>query len=247
MRIGFSVIAIGLLMCVTSVSAQTLRLKPKVETATDGLDQVLARHAKRDGFDYAALQSDAVAKRKLSAYLKWAEAMPESAPLADFINAYNALVISSVLAKLPLASVMDDKGFFGANKHQVAGKARTLDELENQIIRPRFHDARVHFALNCGARSCPTLHGRALRTQTLDQTLDTLTRAALKDPRHLSMSDKGLTVSAILFWFEADFVRAAGSIREFLRKYAEPAVAARITDDLTIVQGAYDWSLNRAH
>ncbi len=234
------------LLPLTGASAQTLRLSPKVETATDQLDQVLARYAKPNGFDYTGLAADKIAKGKLGSYLKWVETMAESAALADWLNTYNALVVSSVLAKLPLASVMEDKGFFAANRHQVAGKARTLDEIENQLIRPRFHDARVHFALNCAARSCPTLYGRAFRTETLHATLDTLTRAALKDPRHVRMTDKGLALSAILTWFEADFVRDQGSVRAFVRKYAEPALAARITDDLPISQLTYDWSLNSA-
>ncbi len=221
-------------------------MAPKVETATDGYDQVLARYAKPSGFDYAGLAKDSTAKRKLAAYLKSAESMPEAAPLADWLNTYNALVVSSVLAKLPLASVMDDKGFFKSSRHQVAGQARTLDQIENEIVRPRFHDARVHFALNCAARSCPTLHGRAFRTQSLEATLDALTRAALKDPRHLRFTVKALELSALLFWFETDFVRDAGSVRAFVRKYVDAAVASHISDDLPITQLTYDWSLNRA-
>lgn len=243
------IFALSFVLCfvlLAPASAQTLRFTPKTPTATDGFDQVLARYAKPTGFDYAGLGKDESAKQKLSEYLKWLETMPEGAPLADWLNAYNALVLSSVMSKMPLASVMDHKGFFKTERHKLAGKARTLDEIENEIIRPRFHDARVHFALNCAARSCPTLHGRAFRSEGLDQTLDHLTRAALKDPQHLRLTDRGLELSAILSWFEADFVRDAGSVRAFVRKYAEPKVAAQITDDLPIVQREYDWSLNRA-
>lgn len=234
------------LMPVAPSSAQTLRLVPKVDTPTDGYDQVLARFAKPSGFDYAGLAADTDAKHKLNAFLRWAERMPEEAPLADWLNSYNALVLASVLHKLPLSSVMDDKGFFASRAHRVAGKMRTLDQIENDIVRPRFHDARVHFALNCAARSCPTLRGRAFRADDLEATLNALTRAALADEMHLKLTNRGVELSAIFSWFKADFERDAGSVRAFLRKYTEPAIASRITDELPLIERDYDWSLNQA-
>jgi hypothetical protein len=227
-------------------SAQTLRFTPPVETPTDGYDQVLARYATKKGFDYAGLAADADAKRKLSAYLKWLETLPESASLADWLNAYNALVVSSVLKAMPVKSVMDDAGFFKKREHRVAGRPRTLDAIENEIIRPRFRDARVHFALNCAARSCPALHGRAFRPEGLDDTLARLTRAALADERHVRMRQGALELSAIFFWFEQDFVRDAGSVRGFVRRHAPKAIALQVTDETPLVQREYDWALNAA-
>lgn len=230
----------------SSAAAQSLRLAPKAPSETDGYELVLARHAKPSGFDYAALAKDAEALGKLEAYLAWVARMPENAPLADWLNAYNATVLASVMAKRPLGSVMDDKGFFASSKHRIAGKDRTLDEVENQIVRPRFHDARVHFALNCAARSCPTLQNRAFRSDSLDSSLDSLTRRALADERHLNVTATDIELSAIFFWFESDFTAHAGSLRGFLRRYATPGIATRISDTLPLKQREYDWALNQA-
>ena len=38
---------------------------------------------------------------------------------------------------------------------RVAGEDRTFDEIEHAILRPEFREPRVHFALVCGATSCP--------------------------------------------------------------------------------------------
>ncbi len=246
MRLPIFVLALGCLVAHPVAGAQTLRLKPRVETPTDGYDQVVARYAKRGGTDYAGLSADADAKSKLSAYLAWAANMPEEAGLADWLNAYNATVLASVLSALPLASVRDDPAFFATRRHRIAGKERTLDDIENRIVRPRFHDARVHFALNCGARSCPALRPRAFRSAGLDAALDELTRAALRDAHHVRVTAQSLELSALFFWFEADFVRDAGSVRAFVRKYVAPAEAGRITDALPLAQRDYDWSLNSA-
>jgi len=229
-----------------TATAQGLRLSPKIASETDGYELVLARHAKPSGFDYAGLARDPEALAKLASFVAWVGKMPQDAPLADWLNAYNALVVSSVMSKRPLASVMDDKGFFSATKHQVAGQARTLDEVENQIVRPRFHDARVHFALNCAARSCPTLHDRAFRSESLDRTLNALTRSGVQDERHVRVTGSELELSALFFWFEADFSRDAGSVRAFLRRYAAAGVAAQISDTVPLKQREYDWALNQA-
>ena len=48
----------------------------------------------------------------------------------------------------------------------------TLDDVEHNILRPRFDDPRVHFAINCAAKSCPPLRSEPFRGDILDQQLD---------------------------------------------------------------------------
>lgn len=206
------------------------------------LDAVLRKHVRNGRVDYRALKADADARAKLDAFLDAAAKMPESAPLASWLNVYNALVIQLVLERYPIGSVMDVPGFFEKLKRTVAGKPRSLDEIEHGVIRKRFADARVHMALNCGAVACPPLLARAFRDADLDQNLDALARAAVADPLHVKRQGGKLRVSALFFWFAEDFERDAGSVLGWIKRYGPPALAG-LPDDTELVQREYDWKL----
>src|SRR6185503_1557470 len=100
---------------------------------------------------YGGLKADTAAMADLQHAYDSLGSMPDQAGLADWINAYNIVVVHSVVARYPIRSVRDVNGFFDHAQHRVGGQQRTLDAIENRVIRERFHDARVHAALNCGA------------------------------------------------------------------------------------------------
>jgi len=205
-------------------------------------DEVLQAHARRGGVDYAALKADAEAMAKLDRFLASVATMPESAGLADWLNAYNAIVVKSVVEAYPLRTVRDVDGFFDAKRHRVAGAQRTLDDIENRIVRPRFRDARVHFALNCAAKSCPALHGRAFRQGSLDRTLDRLVTRAVANRRHVRVADGELKVSEIFHWFHEDFERDGGSIRGWLE--SKGVDLSGVPASAEVGRITYDWRLN---
>lgn len=206
------------------------------------LDAVLGAHLRGGRVDYRALARDAEARRRLQRFLAAVARMPRQAPLAVWLNAYNALVIAQVLEHYPIASVMDVPGFFKTLKHPVAGTEMTLDEIEHSVIRARFADARVHMALNCGAVSCPDLRARAFREATLDADLERLARRAVADPRHVRREGDKLYLSAIFFWFKQDFVRDAGSVVAWIARYRGPK-SSSLPADIELVQLPYDWRL----
>ncbi|MBW2461785.1 MAG: DUF547 domain-containing protein, partial [Deltaproteobacteria bacterium] len=151
--VALSAMVLGLLMSAVPGAAQALDAGP--------WQRVLTAHARGGGFDYAGLRADPERLADLNRFVEAVGAMNDDEGLASWLNAYNALVVHAITTRYPLDSVRDVDGFFNTVTHSVAGHSRTLDHLENQIIRPRFHDARIHFALNCGARSCPALSPRA--------------------------------------------------------------------------------------
>src|SRR5690242_7702758 len=130
------------LASIVAILAVTAATVPARAIDTDAWDRVLQRHANRGGMDYAGLKADATAMTDLNAAYTSLGSMPDSAPLADWINAYNIVVVKSIVDRYPLRSVRGVNGFFDAVRHRVAGQQRTLDANENQVIRPRFHDAR---------------------------------------------------------------------------------------------------------
>ena len=166
--------------------------------------------------------------------------MSRNDQLAFYLNAYNAWILQVALEKYPVKSLKKSEWrFFKKDRIVVAGKKMSFDDLEHGLIRPRFAEARVHFALNCAARSCPPLHGKAFRGKTLDRTLDSLTRTHLHHWRGVSESKGKVYVSKLFDWFEKDFVQSGGSVRGFIEKYRKlPRDVDGYLD--------YDWSLNEA-
>lgn len=203
------------------------------------LDRVLGAHVRDGRFDYAALAADAPRKADLDAFLT--DVADERAPgLATLLNAYNAIVIRRVLGRFPVASVMDVPGFFDREKSRVGGREVTLNELEKEWILPEFRDARVHFALNCGARSCPPLGTTAFRAQTLDATLERMARDALASADFVSLRGDRVALSSLFDWYGADFVRASGSVVGFVRRYRPD-----VPENARVSFLRYDWRLNR--
>jgi hypothetical protein len=114
-------------------------------------DRLAARRARLDDF-VAALGA----------------ASPESAPdrfpsdderLAYWINAYNAFTLHAILAEYPISSVWRarDGQFFQRRRHVAGGRAVSLDDIEHEILRGRFAEPRIHFAINCGSNGCPPM------------------------------------------------------------------------------------------
>ena len=212
---------------------------------------VLTKHLKQGGIDYTALHADTAARARLQDYLASIARMPESEPLSSWINAYNVLVIHAVLERYPLKSVKDAEGgdfrFFREIRYPVAGKDRSLDEIENGVIRPRFEDARIHVALNCGALSCPPLAPKAFETATLDADLDRLATVTVNDGNHVYLKDGKLVVNEIFKWFEPDFTRDEGSLLKWIQAYSDDPAIDALSSEVVVEVYPYDWALSAEH
>ena len=120
--------------------------------------------------------------------------------------------------------------FFYRDRFELSGRRISLYALENQVIRP-LGDPRVHFALNCMARSCPRLPKEPFRAATLDADLDRLAREFLSDPRNAAV-DPGARVvrlSEILKFYPEDFLKVAPS----LVRLCEPVTTAQKSRRIT--------------
>ena len=121
----------------------------------------------------------------------------------------------------------------------IASKSFSLDNIEHDILRkyrwkfsmgylPKFFpgklikqlavskiDYRIHFALNCGAKSCPPIAFYSY--DKIDQQLDLASRNFLKSETVVNDELKEITTSKILSWFKGDFGGKKG-IRKILGK-----------------------------
>ncbi|WP_022835522.1 DUF547 domain-containing protein [Salisaeta longa] len=211
--------------------------------------------------DYAGLRQ--VQQTTLAPYLQvLARAdtshMSRAQQLAFWINAYNALTLRLVLRHYPITSLRDlppsntagrTHGPFERTVGRVAGAPRSLNEIEHGIIRTRFSEPRIHFALVCAAMSCPPLRRRAYTAARLDAQLAAQAQRFLRDstknriPRP-SVSDT-LQLSKLFLWFQEDFGGSPAAVQRFLAPYMRgPRRAALRKARYTVTYRPYDWSLN---
>ncbi|MCI0733775.1 MAG: DUF547 domain-containing protein [Methylococcaceae bacterium] len=193
----------------------------------------------------------------------------EADRLAYWINAYNAAAIKIVLVHYPISGVdavappfplfflPDKTGFFFFQRAIFGGVSTSLYYLENALIRERFREPRVHFALNCASRSCPRLPREAFDGENLDRQLDRETRKFFSEPRNFSMDIplKRVYLSSILDWYRDDFIDWLAdkfpdrepSLLTFVRLYLDDRRKAELdalTPDFTVEFVPYDWGLN---
>lgn len=247
---------------------------PTLEEAHAAYEAVLARYDKGGRVNYAALSADS---SRLDLFLDWAARLspeavaswPETDQIAFWINAYNAITLKVIVTHYPIKarfmaswtypknSIRQIPGVWDRLTFQVAGEAVTLDHIENDILRKRFHEPRIHFALVCASVGCPELRSEPYRGSTLNAQLDDQVSRFVGDPSKFRI-DPGsgrVYLSPIFKWFSSDFEVSAPSVGEgarlknpglsFLRRYLDaPTRAFLERGAYSVTYLDYDWSLN---
>jgi hypothetical protein len=230
----------------------------------------------RDGFVYyGALKSD---RDRLDAYVAALDSAAarehlrggRSRQMAFWINAYNAIVLRTVVDRFPIRgrspayppdSIRQIPGAFERAIHRVGGRAVTLDALEKDILVP-FGDARVLLALGRGAVGGGRLRSEAYDPERLEAQLDAVA-AETPARRELVRVDPGsdeIVVSPLFSWREPALVASfAAAAPNWLRGRSplERAIVSLVGPHLTrseavLVEqntfrlrfGEFDWRLN---
>jgi hypothetical protein len=233
-------------------------LAEDLHTPWDGLlSRYLSDHP--DGvsrFDYDALRASEADSAALNAYIQALEAaqpstMGEDEAFAYWANLYNAVTVRLIVEEAPERSIREIRprpwsiGPWGVDRVTVEGEALSLDNIEHDIMRPRYQAALVHYAVNCASIGCPNLKSTAWRGENLKAELDIMARAYVNHPRGVTATERGVTVSRIYRWFREDFGGTEAGVIAHLLEYAEPELAAAIEADPNIAGHAYDWALNQ--
>ncbi len=187
------------------------------------------------------------------------EALPDdNAKKAFWINLYNGYTQYS-LKKDP-GSYKNRNAFFRNKNIFVAGHQQSLDDIEHGYLRrsktkwslgyvnklfpgkreKRLRveelDYRLHFALNCGAKSCPPI--AFYSDEKIDAQLEQATRAYLASEVEYDKGKNIIYLPKLASWFRADFGGKKGMLR-MLKKYAIIPLPA----SPKIKFKNYDWSL----
>ena len=212
--------------------------------------ELLGRYVNEGQVDYKGLKTE---EAKLDTYLAGlAEVDPATlardARFAFYINAYNAWTLKLILTGYPGLDSIKDLGtlFSSPWKQKIAmidGTPLTLDQIEHEILRPEFQDARVHFAINCAALSCPPLRPEPYEPDRLNAQLDAATTAFINRQDRTYLTGDTLHVSRIFKWFNEDFTP---DVATFVRQYARGELKRKLDgiESIEVNYLDYDWSLN---
>jgi hypothetical protein len=193
----------------------------------------------------------------------------ENDRMAYWINAYNSTVIKGVVEYYPINSVEDveepallfffpsKSGFFLFQRFTYGSIETNLYQLENSVIRDRFDDPRIHFALNCASSSCPRLPRQPFYPESLEYQLQEETKKFINSPENVRYDSNGnvLYLSSIFDWYEDDFINwikghypeQKPTLANFVMKYLLPETFQSIgqsAENLKIVFLPYDWGIN---
>ena len=216
------------------------------------------------GMNYKALKAqDKPALDELRRQLAQVDvqALSRQDQLAYWINLYNVNVVAIVVEGYPVESIRDlsTDPLIRLNvfKKDVVDTKRgkvSLNDIENDQIRNGFKDPRIHFAINCAARSCPPIRTEPYVGSRISEQLDDQVRKFLNGPNGVRLGKKGSTlvvhVTKIMSWFGEDFQRwwsvdPIGFVVRYVssekRKQIESAA-----NQIAVEFDDYDWKLNDA-
>mmetsp|Transcript_39607 Transcript_39607/g.77937 ORF Transcript_39607/g.77937 Transcript_39607/m.77937 type:complete len:496 (+) Transcript_39607:98-1585(+) len=246
-----------------------------LSAATNTISNIVSTHRDMaDGLvDYVAVSQDsrfplfesAVCELQKTAL----EEMGELCRTAFVINLYNMMILHAFSRAGPPQSSLQRISFFDQIKYNVGGKLFSLNDLENGILRgnkappyqltvpfkskdPRLKcaltqgDRRVHFALNCGAKSCPPV--KMFTAATVNEELRIVAMAFMEQTENcrIDMVGRTLWLSKILSWYRADFgksnLEVATSVLEYLRGAKKAQLEELVKGQFNIRHVQYDWS-----
>lgn len=252
---------LGLLLVPATPPAQAQGGSPVDYTAWN---QLLAKYYDpARGMSYKALKAqDLPALNELRGKLAAVDvaALPKPDQLAYWINLYNVSTVATVVGGYPTKSIRDLStdpiirlNVFKKETIPIRGGKVSLDTLENVKIREGFKDPRIHFAINCAAKSCPPIRPEAYIGARLHEQLDDQARKFLNGPLGARFKKDGdsltITTTLIMKWFKDDFETWGGGRVAFLRKFVTPDKqkmidAAKGNVDFEFAD--YNWDLNDA-
>lgn len=198
---------------------------------------------------YEQLELDSLAKYLIS----------DEQKKAFWINTYNAY-IQIILTEHP--EYFEDRGnFFGKPRIIVAHQKLSFDDIEHGIVRgskiklslgllkdpfvgeferklrTKNEDGRVHFALNCGAKSCPLV--ATYDAKDFNNKIDRVAKSFLHKMSTYNEKENTVLTTPLFSWFRGDFDGKNGILNllkqyEIIPKKSEPKVE----------YDNYDWTLS---
>ena len=181
----------------------------------------------------------------ISQFGKAGNAASGNEKFASLVNAYNAFVLHWILENYPTESIWALNDSFKAKRHKLGGEMVSLNDIENDTLRPDF-GYRTHAVLVCAARSCPPLQQSAYSAGGLDDQAARAYRTWLARPDlNEFFPDKNVAdISSIFKWFKKDF-DYTGGVKAVLAKFGPASAQSMLkSGNYKLTYKSYNWGLN---
>mmetsp|Transcript_23647 Transcript_23647/g.39676 ORF Transcript_23647/g.39676 Transcript_23647/m.39676 type:complete len:501 (+) Transcript_23647:261-1763(+) len=243
--------------------------------------EVQGRFTNNEGLvDYAAMAEDPKYREFQEAVCEFQRAdihvMDHNTKLAFFVNLYNVIVLHAFTELGIATSSIQRSKYFEEAKYIVGGCTLSLVDIENGILRGnrkapyhyskqfgndrvsvevlplKYCEPRIHFALNCGAKSCPPI--KTLSTGAVQEELRIVAMAFLEGETNclVDTASNTLHLSSIFNWYAEDFgatdVDVAKFVVQFLRGAKKDSLQSMIdTNKVKKKFLVYDWTTNASN
>lgn len=204
--------------------------------------------------------------------------LDENTKLAFGINVYNLMIkYAFIKVGIPMSD-LNRSSFFNNVSFNIGNHIYTFSEWENGILRSnrkapyslmtpfnkrndKRHsykcttvDYRIHFALNCGAKSCPPI--KQFTSQAINEELRIVTQAFMEDDDNITIDEEKniLKVNKILSWYKQDFEESTSdnnklqhtilkSMRNNTKKKEKLQSMIDSNKPIKIIFKPYDWTV----
>ena len=209
-------------------------------------NDILTEYVSEAGYvDYNGLEEN---RGKLDEYIKLLQnnapnpdKWSEDERLAYWINVYNAHALKIVIDNLPVESIKDAEEDIWNHKHiRIADETYSFNNVEHNLIRPRFKEPLIHFGVNCASMSCPSLRNEAYTGDRVREQLAEQARYFLNESGKNRLSTNSAELSKIFDWYKRDFGGSKAERLEYINQYA----STKVNTDASVSYMDYDWSLN---
>ena len=192
-----------------------------------------------------------------------AEIEGDPARIAFWLNVYNGRLLHALRDHPRSGHLFRHRGLFRSTGYGLDGREYSLDQIEHGLLRrnrrapfalrrtlavgdprlaaaPAIADPRIHFALNCGAASCPPI--KAYDEAGVDPALDAATRSYLDADTEVD-GDR-VVLPGLMKLYRGDFDAAGGPLAFALAHLPEKTAAAiRARPGLRVGWSRFDWTL----
>lgn len=169
--------------------------------------------------------------------------MSDDVRKACFLNLYNALIIHAKLVYGHPTTIAKRGTFFNNAAYYVCGTRLTSVDLEHQVLRGKakpespLHqfklsriDPRMHFVLNCGARSCPPI--RPISTTDAESNIRDAASCFIGKNVIFDGSAHEIRLSRLWKWFRNDFTPGTArdqALLAWISSHAPDHIQAKLT------------------
>jgi len=250
MRVTILLVGLFFINACGTLNPQQAKTKP---VSHQLFDELLKRYVTDEGLvDYRGFMTDSA---QLTEYI---DLLSNNAPndsnwseddqIAYWINLYNAATIDLVLQYYPVASIKDIGSSiqvpfvntpWDIQFMEIASERYDLNNIEHNILRKKWAEPRIHFAINCASLSCPKLRREAYEGDLLQRQLDEQAREFVNDHFRNDITTTGASLSKLFDWFGGDFKKKM-PLRAFINQYSD----VKISEEVEISYKEYDWRLN---